>query len=102
MALPSQPAVIRYWIEFVPPDPYVDDDEDSLPLARAYGVTAASLDDALALIRQLIFRQQPLPPVQRVIEDIDPALLAMWHMGPMSMVPNQRGIWYPPVGGVHG
>lgn len=56
----SAPSLTRYWIEFTP---------------RVCGVTAASLDDVLALVREVVFRGQPLPPVRRVIEHVDIGML---------------------------
>ena len=88
--------LIRYWIEFQSPDPF-DTDEDDPPSPRTCGVTATSLDDALALIRQTIFGGAPLPPVHRVYEHVDTAMLTMWHIGPTSLPPNTRGVWYPPL-----
>ena len=96
---PPHTGLTHFWIEFAPRDPFFDDEEDGAVTARTYGVTAASLDDALALIRARLFRNAPLPPISRVIEGVDTAMLAMWHMGPMSLPPDARGIWYPPVGG---
>ena len=66
---------------------------------RVCGVTAASLDDALALVGAALFRGQPLPPVERVIADIDLAMLDAFHVGPNVLPPQMRGVWYPPRGG---
>ena len=87
----------RYWIEFEPPDPF-DLDEDDPPVPpRTCGVTATSLDDALALIRHTVFGGTPLPPVRHVYDHVDTAMLTMWHIGPTSMRPTERGVWYPPI-----
>ncbi len=86
----------RYWIEFVPSERY--DDDEASPLPRTCGVTAASLDDALALVRALVFRGAALPPVQRVTEGVDTGMLTMVHVGPYSLPPDAAGVWYPPVG----
>jgi hypothetical protein len=87
----------RYWIEFEPPDPFDVDEDDPPAPPRTWGVTAASLDDALALVRQTIFDDAPLPPVRQVYENVDTAMLTMWHIGPTSLPPTERGVWYPPV-----
>lgn len=90
-------ALIRYWIEFAPREWFDADDEESTALPRACGVTAASLDDALALVREIVFRDQPLPPVRRVMEHVDTGMLEMFHVGPRVLAPGERGIWYPPI-----
>jgi hypothetical protein len=89
----------RYWIEFEPPDPFDLDEEDSPALPRTCGVTAASLDEALVLIQQAISGGHPLPPVRHVYDNVDTAMLTMWHIGPSSMPPTRRGVWYPPISG---
>ena len=86
----------RYWIEFTPREWFDEDEHAALP--RVCGVTAASLDDALALVREVVFRDQPLPPVRRVIEHVDTGMLEMFHVGPRVLAPGERGVWYPPVG----
>jgi hypothetical protein len=88
----------RYWIEFEPPDPFDRDEDDPPAPPRTYGVTADSLDDALALVRQTVFGDAPLPPVRQVYEHVDTAMLTMWHIGPNSLPPTERGVWYPPIG----
>jgi hypothetical protein len=37
--------------------------------------------------------------VQRVIANIDLAMLDAFHVGPNVMPPHMRGVWYPPLGG---
>lgn len=73
----------------------------------ACGVTAFSVDDALELIQERVYETKPLPPVTRVIEDVDVSQLdRLWHPGigvPLSFVkgdvsiatPIWRGVWFP-------
>jgi hypothetical protein len=88
-------SLTRYWIEFG----RAMDGGSAPATARVCGVTATSLDDALALAGATLFRGQPLPPVARVIEDIDIAMLDAFHVGPNILPPQARGVWYPPLGG---
>ena len=72
----------RYWIEF--------DVEHS----HGYGVTAFTSDDALGLLRERVFSDE-LPPVARLVEDIDVSSLDAGHVLPNMSPPNRRGVWFP-------
>jgi hypothetical protein len=96
MPIPSPPSLTRYWIEF---GRAPGGNADASAMTRVCGVTAASLDDALALAGAALFRGQPLPPVERVIANIDLAMLDAFHVGPNALPPQVRGVWYPPLGG---
>lgn len=96
MSITSPQSLTRFWIEFDHPP---DGSDGVSAIARVCGVTAASLDDALVLAGAALFRGQPLPPVQRVIANIDLAMLDAFHVGPNVMPPHMRGVWYPPLGG---
>lgn len=85
----------RFWIEFGPGE---EDGGGDLARSRVYGVTAGSVADALALLQGSIFPGVPLPPVARVIEDVDVALLEAFHIGPSILPMHRRGIRYPAVG----
>jgi hypothetical protein len=92
---PLMPPLVPYWIEFAPRDWFeIDEDEIAAP-PRAFGVTSASLDAALALVRAIAYDGQPLPPIHRVVVDVDLAMLAMHNMSPGILPPGQPGIWYP-------
>ena len=96
MPVSGPQSLTRYWIEF---GRAPDEARDVSVTTRVCGVTAATLDDALALVSALLFRGQPLPPVERVIPDIDLAMLDAFHVGPSILAPQIRGVWYPPRGG---
>jgi hypothetical protein len=87
-------ALRRFWIEFGPSAAVGD---SGITRSRVYGVTANSVADALTML-QAVFSDQPLPPVARVIEDIDLAMLDAFHIGPSIVPLHRRGIWYPPGG----
>ncbi len=81
----------RYWVEFEL-DPL---DEERLVLERGCGVTAYDKDDALALLQERVFGGRPLPPVRRIIEDIDISTLDSGHVLPNMDLPFARGVWFP-------
>lgn len=90
-----RPPLIAYWIEFAPRDWFeIDEDEAAAP-PRVFGVTAASLDAALALVRAVAYGGGALPPVRRVVEGVDVGMLTLYNMAPGSLPPDRAGIWYP-------
>ncbi|MGI8856740.1 MAG: hypothetical protein ACR2JW_13405 [Thermomicrobiales bacterium] len=89
-------SLTRYWIDF---GRAPGGDDGASATTRVCGVTVASLDDALALAGAALFRGQRLPPVERVIENIDLAMLDAFHVGPSVLPPHRCGVWYPPGGG---
>jgi hypothetical protein len=80
----------RFWIEFDRVD------QGSLPAGTALGcgVTAADRNEALEMIAQSIF-DGTLPPLQRLVEDVDVTDLDSRHVRPNMGNPALRGIWYP-------
>jgi hypothetical protein len=84
----------RFWIEFV-----ADKDELGLPLSSlllpGVGVTAVDEEDALELIRRDLVPDDDLPPVSRVVTDIDVSTLDPGHVLPGVGDPSRRGVWFP-------
>lgn len=77
----------RFWFEF-------DPSADVPPGARlGCGVTAVSRDDAERLIREGFGCD--LPPVRRVIKDVDVTTLDEGHVLPNIGDVSVRGVWYP-------
>ena len=60
-----------------------------------FGITAHSLDDALQLLRELVFRGQELPRLNRVKEDVDISMLEPKHVRANMGNPVVRGVWFP-------
>ena len=96
----KNPLLRRYWIEFavappppVPPGSIPVDGEPYPWIFRRCGVTAFTPEDALWLLRQLVFTETPLPPVHQIIENVDLSTrdLRMWPSG----VPIWPGVWFP-------
>lgn len=82
-------SLIRYWFEF---------DIDTSPEARItprVGVTGLSADDARSIMSQKLFGGATLPPIRRMVEDVDIRDLDAKHVVNQMAPPNRRGIWYP-------
>lgn len=75
-----------FWIEL---------EGDAGRLARSFGVTASSRDDALDQLRRVVFINRAMPSVVTVVEDVDIESLDMAHVRQNMGVPVGRGIWYP-------
>jgi hypothetical protein len=80
----------RYWFEFGGP-------RHALPLGAwlGCGVTAVDRADAERLLVDGPFRGKPLPPVERIIEDVDVGELDAGHVLPNIGDVTQRGVWFP-------
>jgi hypothetical protein len=79
----------RYWFEF---------DSGDSNVARAthwVGVTAWTLDDARALVSQHFYGGDQLPPITKVIEDVDVSTVDRNHVQRNMAPANLSGIWYP-------
>lgn len=95
----KNPLLRRYWIEFEPPP------REELPPGVIQltpwppvgcGVTAYTLDDALSLIHVYLGHTEPLPPILKVIEDVDLSTIdVLRRLRPSVIVPIWRGVWYP-------
>jgi hypothetical protein len=82
-------SLIRFWFEF---------DPTSSPAAKSspwWGVTAWTVEDARNLISDSGRFDQALPPVTRLVEDVDLASLDQNHVLRNMAQPNLRGVWYP-------
>lgn len=95
----------RYWFVFdvAPFEPNqgpgisLDGPEVWTPEARVrggVGVTGSDESECLNLVRSRIFLDAPMPPVLRVIEDVDVSTLGE-HVLQTMEVPVWRGIWFP-------
>lgn len=78
----------RFWFEF-------DRSASNTAFVTPWcGVTARDLDDARFLLEQKVFKGG-LPPVAKLIEDVDVSTLDVEHVQRNMGLPNWRGIWYP-------
>ena len=81
----------RYWFEFS-----TDRPEDLPPGVRiGCGVTAYDIQDATALVQQLVFDGRSVPSTRKVLIDVDITTLDAGHVRPNMGNPVQRGVWFP-------
>jgi len=76
----------RYWIEFKP-------NAEPALLRMGCGVTALGKSDAITLLQQAL--ETELPPIERVVENVDIRSLDAGHVLPNMGTTSQRGIWFP-------
>jgi hypothetical protein len=81
----------RYWIRF---DVSMKD-EHAPGTLLGIGVTAYSREDALQIIRDKVYKQEVLPPVADLIEDVSISELDAQHVVPNLGSHFVRGVWYP-------
>ena len=77
----------RFWFEF------------DGSIISGYGVTAYSYDDAIRLLKEIIFRDRPMPDIKSVVENIDVSTLHEGKILPNIGAPSFRGVWYPAIMG---
>jgi len=63
------------------------------------GVTAFDSTDARSLLEDQVFTGGPIPPVSRVVEDVDPRTLDPWLVLGNMLPPTDRGVWFPSMTG---
>jgi hypothetical protein len=78
----------RYWFRF-----------ERLPQPNAInlgcGLSAYDYEDAIRLLRELVFGDNGPPPIEQFIEDVDIATLEPDHVRPNLGSVDVRGIWFP-------
>ena len=79
----------RYWIRFTPPS------SGGHMRFREVGVTAWTIDDALQLLQNNLFRGKDVPEIASLVEGVDVSTLDEKHVLKNMNPPNMRGIWYP-------
>jgi hypothetical protein len=81
----------RYWFKFK----LSINDPHPIGTLLGCGVTASSKPEALELLRERVFRSNPMPILEKCIEDVEPTELDAKHVLPNSGDPSQRGVWFP-------
>jgi hypothetical protein len=81
----------KYWFEF---DVTL---ADSPPLGTLLGcgVTARSREEAVTMLKERVFRADPLPKIRRYLQDIDLSSLDPNHVIPNMSDPDRIGVWFP-------
>lgn len=92
----KNPLLRRYWFEFEPP-PMEDLPPGTIRLGPdspyGCGVTAYTREDAEHLMYTRLGKFIPIPPVRRVIEDVDISTIDVLRH--CRVIPVWRGVWYP-------
>jgi hypothetical protein len=81
----------RYWFEFEIPQAHAR----LVVYGLGCGVTAYNYDDAISLMKELVFSKLEMPPIRSVIEDVDVSTLDVKHVRVNMGVPVNRGVWFP-------
>jgi hypothetical protein len=81
----------RYWFKFR----LSMNDPHPIGTLMGCGVTASSRDEALELLRARVFPSQPMPLIEKCIEDIEMCNLDAKHVLPNIGDASQRGVWFP-------
>ena len=107
--MPNRFGLTRFWFEFdLPPSPpprvgdgvSVDGADWWQPIRRlTYGIGATGWDreDCLRMVQWHLLDGEELPPLKRVIEDVDVRTLDQSHVARNMGVCVWRGIWWPPL-----
>lgn len=80
----------RYWIKFEESDALF-----SKACHLGLGVTAYDFEDARRLIKEKVFKNEDVPPIKQLVENVDIRTLEQNHIAPNMGSPNLRGIWFP-------
>lgn len=79
----------RYWFRFKDLSPFSR-------LALGCGITAFDQDDAMAILREQVFKKLDLyPQVGEILSNVDIRQLDQKHVIPNMEPPNWRGVWFP-------
>lgn len=89
------PMLHRYWLRFAISRGELAQYPSYSGLGFGCGVTAYSLDDAKAILVQQLFREDPLPKIEGVVEDINVQDLDQDRVVPNMGPPSERGVWFP-------
>jgi hypothetical protein len=81
----------RYWFSFV------STTHTRMPPGTRIGcgVTAFDQDDALGLLCSKVFKEDQVPPIMAIREDVDVSALDDGHIRPNMGDPSRRGVWFP-------
>ncbi|MEO3404270.1 hypothetical protein AAFN85_10225 [Mucilaginibacter sp. CAU 1740] len=82
--------LVRYWFEF---DLSVASKDIPPGISMGCGITAFNYDDALLILSITIFKGKQMPPIKRIIENVDISKLDEGHVLPNIVNPPvNRGV----------
>jgi hypothetical protein len=55
-------------------------------------------EDAMYVLHERLFGDDPTPAIARVTEDVDVSTLDEGHVLPNIGIPTMRGVWFPALG----
>jgi hypothetical protein len=87
--------LVRFWFEFDISDAELRTHKRYGGLTLGCGVTAYGYEDALLVLQKDLFRDEPIPAIKRVVENVDVSRLDANHVLPNIGVPTWRGVWFP-------
>ena len=93
------PALRRFWLCFAIAPAELARYRSYAGLGFGCGVTAYSLDDARTVLREVLFKGDPIPEIETVIDDIDVRNLDHGRVVLNMGSPHERGVWYPRISG---
>jgi hypothetical protein len=85
----------KFWLRFAMSPGEVSRYPSWAGLGLGCGVTAYSLDDARGVLREALFRGDPLPEIEEAIEDVDVGDLDQGRVVPNMGLAHERGVWFP-------
>jgi hypothetical protein len=85
----------RFWFEFNISPGELTTYRSYAGLSYGCGVTAYSYDDAISVLHESLFGDDPTPPIEQTTEDVDVSTLDEGHVLPNMGDPTRRGIWFP-------
>ena len=58
------------------------------------GVTAHSVEEATMLLQERVFQGEEIPPISKLVSDIDVSMLDPGHVRPNMGNPVLMGVWF--------
>src|SRR6266850_4240155 len=86
----NQMKLIRFWFTFK----LTLRDPQPPGVLIGCGVTAFDEEDAIRILKEIVFRSYGLPEINTMVADVDISKLDQGHVLPNMGDPSRRGIWF--------
>jgi hypothetical protein len=83
--------LLRFWFKF---DLRLRDPQPPGVLIGC-GVTAFDRDDAIRILKEIVFSAHAFPEIKTEVADVDISNLDEGHVRPNMGDPSRRGVWFP-------